>query len=92
MASFMMACQQLQSSTRQRDEEDLYDVGVEINSNHFATKLFDGTVRVFNRLYIDQSLACFNRPAPVAKVTSCVKAQSNLVKNVYSNPRQHGYF
>eukprot|EP00969_Alexandrium_andersonii_P059661 2628115-Alexandrium_andersonii.AAC.1 len=27
MASFMMARQQLQSSTRQKDEEDLYTIG-----------------------------------------------------------------
>eukprot|EP00969_Alexandrium_andersonii_P150403 6650967-Alexandrium_andersonii.AAC.1 len=92
MASFVLARQQLQSSTRQKDEEDLYTVGVEINLNHFAKNLFDGTVHIFNRLYIDQSLAFYNTPVPATRVTSRVKVQTAYVENVYSNLRQHGYF
>eukprot|EP00969_Alexandrium_andersonii_P317546 14028929-Alexandrium_andersonii.AAC.1 len=39
MASFALACQQPQSSSRQRGEEDLYTVGVEINPNRCGPRL-----------------------------------------------------
>eukprot|EP00969_Alexandrium_andersonii_P029664 1295048-Alexandrium_andersonii.AAC.1 len=48
--------------------------------------------RVLNRLYIDLSLACYNMPVPVTRVTSCAEVQTAYGKNVYSNLRQYGYF
>eukprot|EP00969_Alexandrium_andersonii_P021719 950849-Alexandrium_andersonii.AAC.1 len=58
----MLTCQQLAQTALQVDEEELFVVGVEVNLNHFGKAFFNGHATIFNRLYIDQSLALFNQP------------------------------
>eukprot|EP00969_Alexandrium_andersonii_P313331 13843798-Alexandrium_andersonii.AAC.1 len=88
----MLTCQQLSQTSRQRDEEEFFTVGFEINLNRLGKALFNGTATVFNRLYVDQSLAVYDQPVQVNKVTSCVKVRTKYVRCVLSNLRQHGYF
>eukprot|EP00969_Alexandrium_andersonii_P083531 3685201-Alexandrium_andersonii.AAC.1 len=67
MASLQLTCQQMSQAQRQRDEETLYIVGVELDLNHFSRGLFNNEARIFNRLYIDQSFAVWNSVVPVTK-------------------------
>eukprot|EP00969_Alexandrium_andersonii_P226923 10020789-Alexandrium_andersonii.AAC.1 len=63
----MLTCQHMSQTSRQVDEEELFPVVVEVNLNHFGQAFFNGHATVFNRLYVDQSLALFNQPAQVTK-------------------------